>query len=128
MKGCEPVEGHLLDAVALMSRCDLVVAPDSFALHAAAAVSVPSVGVFGPIGAEERCGTYPLASTIAAKLPCMPCWRNQRMFCGKNGSSDSWCMSHLYVEYVYRHCIDRLNLISKGIKEPQRRHIYLSTG
>lgn len=121
--GAREFKGSIMGAVALMKACVLVISPDSFAVHAAAAVGTPCVAVMGPIGAEARIGHYPYASAIMVDLPCLPCWRSENKLCNKNGSLASWCMQHLHEGAVHQHVMERLKRALEGEIVPIKKYV-----
>jgi len=123
IEGTKEFKGHILDSVALMRECTLVVSPDSFAVHAAAAVGTPCVAIMGPIGADARIKFYPYTSSVVVEVPCLPCWRNERILCHKNNTMTSWCMTHLHEGAVYQHVLARLNESMKGQLAPSAKYI-----
>lgn len=65
---------HFLKSAALLARCHLLITNDSALMHAAAALQVPTVAIFGPTNP-----TYvrPLQSRyriVRKDLPCSPCF------------------------------------------------------
>jgi len=54
----------LVDAIQLISKAKLVIAPDSSQMHIAAMQGVPSIGIYGPFPGALRCSRYPLAKWI----------------------------------------------------------------
>lgn len=123
IEGASEFKGSIIEAVALIKSCSMVVSPDSFAVHAAAAVGTPCVAIMGPIGAKARIGNYPLASAIMVDLPCVPCWRNESIFCHKNNSLKSWCMQHLHEGAVYQHVMNRICDAMYGNTVPSTKYI-----
>lgn len=89
-----------------LSACDLVVANDSGAIHLAAAVGAPVVGVFGPRAPEQ---TAPLKGSRRvlwhSSLPCAPCGKDN---CPRRGSGTflpdgrGECLQLVSVEAVAR--------------------------
>lgn len=61
-----------LEMAAAFRRCRLVVAVESGPLHLAAALGVPTVGLFGPTAASRN-GAYRLGRAVEADVPCRPC-------------------------------------------------------
>ena len=60
--------------IALIRSSDLVVSPDSSALHIAAAVGTPSLTLFGPTNvAEIAPRAHPTGRVLRHPLPCSPC-------------------------------------------------------
>jgi heptosyltransferase-2 len=68
-------ETSLLQAGALMDRCDVVVTNDSGLMHLAAARKRKIVAIFGPTVKEFGFFPYGTTSTVVevAGLPCRPC-------------------------------------------------------
>lgn len=122
IEGAKEFSGSVLNAVALMRECNLVVSPDSFAVHAAAAMGVPCVAIMGPIAANARIKFYPYASSITVDVPCLPCWRNENSLCHKNNTLTSWCMTHLHEGAVYQHVLARLHEAMKGQLAPSVKY------
>lgn len=58
---------------ACLEHCQLVISTDSFALHAAIAMSTPVVGFFGPTGAAEI-EFFGRGSAVTTPLECRTCW------------------------------------------------------
>lgn len=59
-------------SAAVLTTCDVVVAPDSAMVHLAAALDIPCVGLYGPIPPELR-GSGKM-SGLFGKAPCAPCF------------------------------------------------------
>jgi heptosyltransferase-2 len=78
----------IADLPALLSRCHVFVGNDSGAMHIAAAVGLPTIGVFGP---TDPLGTAPVTpcSTIVRHQPyCSPCFLRRCPI-------DHRCMTHI---------------------------------
>ena len=56
-----------------ISAADLVIAPDSFALHLASFYDVPAIGYFGPAYPHRFRPTAPGSTTLFHQPPCSPC-------------------------------------------------------
>lgn len=83
----------IADLPALLSQCHLFLGNDSGAMHVAAAVGLPIVGVFGP---TDPCGTAPVThhSTIVQQRPyCSPCFL-------RRCPTDHRCMTDISPEMV----------------------------
>ena len=65
-----PIRG----VAALMSRCEVFVAPDSGLLHLAGALGIKIIGLFGPNPPQSRLTYYQNSSSIYLNYPCGPCW------------------------------------------------------
>ena len=78
----------IADLPALLSQCHVFVGNDSGAMHIAAAVGLPTIGVFGP---TDPLGTAPVTprSTIVRHQPyCSPCFLRRCPI-------DHRCMTHI---------------------------------
>jgi ADP-heptose:LPS heptosyltransferase len=66
----------LTETAALLKKCCLFIGNDSGPLHLAAALNVPTIGLFGPTAPRQF---YPYKSIkhtfIYKNLPCSPCYR-----------------------------------------------------
>ena len=68
---------NLRQYAALVSRCGLFVGPDTGPMHIAAALNVPTVGIFGSTD-ELRNGPYgDRHTTVTADVVCRPCWKRR---------------------------------------------------
>lgn len=67
-------ETSLLQMAAIMSKCDLIIANDSGPMHLAAALGVPTLGLFGPTDPKKH-GPYSENSdyVILSDLHCIIC-------------------------------------------------------
>jgi ADP-heptose:LPS heptosyltransferase len=61
---------------AVINSSDLVVSPDTAALHIAGSLSVPAVGLFGPFPGDLRTRYCPTTYAITAKGICAPCFHH----------------------------------------------------
>jgi heptosyltransferase-2 len=64
----------IADLPALLSQCHLFIGNDSGAMHVAAAVGLPIVGVFGPTDPEGTSPVTPRCSIVQQKPYCSPCF------------------------------------------------------
>jgi ADP-heptose:LPS heptosyltransferase len=62
--------GELFDVI---SGAALVIAPDSFALHASSLYDIPAIGYFGPAHPHRFRPTGPLSHALFHCPPCSPC-------------------------------------------------------
>jgi ADP-heptose:LPS heptosyltransferase len=61
------------ESMSVLSQCDVFAGPDSFLMHAAAGLNVPSVIIFG--GARPvKCVGYAENVNLTTEMPCAPCW------------------------------------------------------
>jgi heptosyltransferase II len=69
-------DGDVLELAAAMSHCALVITNDSGPLHVAAALSVPSVSIFGPTD-PGRTVIAGASRVVRATLDCQPCYQRE---------------------------------------------------
>jgi len=65
-------------ACAVLRACDVVVAPDSSITHAAAALDVPCVALYGSFPWKLRVTPGPRMVALSGNLPCAPCLHHSR--------------------------------------------------
>jgi heptosyltransferase-2 len=65
----------LRNGILALAACDVAVSNDSGLLHVAAALGVPSIGIFGPTSPWHWAPLNPIAATVqtATQLDCQPC-------------------------------------------------------
>jgi ADP-heptose:LPS heptosyltransferase len=91
----------------LLSGCDLFVGNDSFPMHLAAAVGIPTVAIFGPSNADAW-GPYmpdaPERACIVRRgdLACMPCIYRGHTLGTPQGCPPRPCLTELSVASVLR--------------------------
>jgi ADP-heptose:LPS heptosyltransferase len=66
-------QGSLRDLFEKISAADLVIAPDSFALHLASFYDVPAIGYFGPAYPHRFRPTGPGSTSLFHQPECSPC-------------------------------------------------------
>ena len=66
-------QGSVQQLFASISAADLVIAPDSFALHLASFYDVPAIGYFGPAHPHRFRPTGPGSSSLFHPPACSPC-------------------------------------------------------
>jgi heptosyltransferase-2 len=87
---------------ALLERCHLFVGNDSGPMHVAAALGVPTVGIFGP-GTPRRTGPRgPGGRTVALSrdYPCSPCRQDFFRECSPSPAGKPFCLEEIGVEEV----------------------------
>jgi len=94
----------LLQAAALLARCRLFVGNDSGPMHLAAALDVPTLGLFGPgrprnTGPRGRPGRV---ETIGRDYPCSPCRQDFFHECAPAPSMKPFCLEEIGVDEVER--------------------------
>jgi len=63
--------------IALLDRCEVMVASDTGPLHLAAALGKRVIGLYGPVD-STRNGPYGKGNfTVEKELTCRPCWKKQ---------------------------------------------------
>lgn len=89
-------ETNLIKMAALIKKCNLVIANDSGPMHIAAAMNVPTIGLFGPTDPTKH-GPYSENSTYVLKddLHCIIC---NKLVCPFNHE----CMKELQVEVIMK--------------------------
>lgn len=103
-----PDTATILNTVALIKQCRLFVSNDSGLMHAATAMRVPTVGLFGPSD-PARSAPYGKGHIIVrADLPCMPCkkyphyhYGDSSVQCVYDDEHKGHCMQQLSVDQVY---------------------------
>jgi lipopolysaccharide heptosyltransferase II len=98
----QPPGMSLREMAAVLERCHLFVGNDSGPMHVAAALRVPTIGLFGP-GDPER--TAPLAApgrltVISRRYPCSPCRQDFFRECPAAPSGKPFCLEEIAVEEV----------------------------
>lgn len=81
------------ESLAMMSRCDAVLGADSVFIHAAHALDIPAVGLFGPFDGATYMNGY-RGFSIQGDLPCSPChWHGRSSYAppGKPCEADGMC-------------------------------------
>lgn len=84
-------------SVAALYTCDVLFGPDSAMIHAAAALDIPSVGVFSTVPWKLRTAYYPKCFVLQGKNPCplAPCFsapmsNNPHAFPADGPCATSW--------------------------------------
>lgn len=67
-----------LDSCAVITTCDVFLAPDSALCHAAGALGVPTVALYGPFDWRYRTSAEPSIRALSGKAPCAPCFHHVR--------------------------------------------------
>jgi ADP-heptose:LPS heptosyltransferase len=77
--GVQAVTGHSFrQAAAVLSTCDVVLAPDSSLCHVAGALEIPTVALYGPFAAETRVAYPSTVFPLQGKAECAPCAHHDR--------------------------------------------------
>ena len=83
------------DLAAVLHSCRLLVGVDSAAIHIAAAVGTPTIGVFGPSSAITWAPRGQSHWTVKKTWPCIPCRQK-----GCNGLGQSRCLNEMEADEV----------------------------
>jgi ADP-heptose:LPS heptosyltransferase len=70
-------QGTVQELFEKISAADLVIAPDSFALHLASLYDVPAIGYFGPAHPHRFRPTGPRSSSLFHRPECSPCLQSR---------------------------------------------------
>lgn len=65
----------LAELCTVLSKCSVVVGPDSGPGHMSAAVGVPYVSLFGPTSPQRTAPDGNLSLVVQSHVPCSPCYR-----------------------------------------------------
>jgi len=100
---CGPT-GGVRRTAAILERCSLFVGSDSGPMHIAAALGVPTIGIFGP-GLPRN--TAPLGRpgtvvTVGRDYPCAPCRQAFFTECPPAPSGKPFCLEEIDVDEIER--------------------------
>lgn len=82
------------DLPALLASCNLFIGNDSGAMHVAAAVGLPVVGIFGPTDPFGTAPVTPNSALVQQPVSCSPCFL-------RHCPVDHRCMTRISVNHVY---------------------------
>lgn len=109
-----PQESSVLKTAALIKQCRLFVTNDSGLMHVAAAMSVPTVSIFGPSDPQRNAPYGEGHRVIQTDLPCAPCnkyphyqYGGSFIRCRYSGKDKGMCMPGITVERVYQALIKK---------------------
>ena len=95
---CRPIslvgQTSMRDLAALFSACSIFVGNDSGAMHVAAAVGLPVIGIFGSTDPEGTAPLTPQFTLIREVVSCSPCFL-------RNCPVDHRCMTRISVDSVF---------------------------
>ncbi|MEI7532863.1 MAG: glycosyltransferase family 9 protein [Verrucomicrobiae bacterium] len=66
------------ESAAIAATCDVILSPDSFFVHLAAALGLPCVALYGPFPANLYTAHYPKCRAIQGRGKCSPCFHHPR--------------------------------------------------
>jgi ADP-heptose:LPS heptosyltransferase len=98
------------ESMAVLSYARLFVGPDSFLMHAANGLDVPSVIIFGGSRPPEAVG-YSGNVNLFVEMPCGPCWIHENR--GEKCNFDLNCLERISVDKVHE-AIMRLSLENRS--------------
>jgi lipopolysaccharide heptosyltransferase II len=107
---CGP-DGGIRQTAAIIERCALFVGSDSGPMHIAAALGVPTVGIFGP-GLPRN--TAPLGRSgavvvVSREYPCAPCRQAFFTECPPAPSGKPFCLEEIGVDEIERAALGLLD-------------------
>lgn len=92
---CPTYRHTIRESIAMISTCDVIVAPDSVFTHVGAALDIPVVGLYGPFDGQAYMQGQ-RGEHFQGKLRCSPCSHHLRTFhmpplgpCAKSGVCDA---------------------------------------
>ena len=91
------------EVATLIKLSDAVLTVDTGPLHAAVALGIKTIALFGPIDNRARCKGYGnLVTIIKSNLQCIPCWRNGTVKCKHKQTNDEYskCLEIISPEQV----------------------------
>ena len=105
-----PVRASLKRTAAIIEQCALAISNDSGLMHVAAALNVPTLGIFGPTNPERTAPLGPKCRYLYRPPSCAPCLTypfdstSSRIQC----ETGFHCLSSISVEEVYRMAVEML--------------------
>lgn len=103
-------ETDLMQFIALLSKCDLVIANDGGPLHLSVAVGVKTISLFGPVD-DKVYGQYPydlgMHRIMKVNLACRPCYNKFKMPSCKYNKK---CLNDIKVDKVLDASFDLLKI------------------
>jgi heptosyltransferase-2 len=95
---CNPIslvgQTSMRELTALFSACSIFIGNDSGAMHMAAAVGLPVIGIFGPTDPEGTAPLTPQFRLIREPVSCSPCFL-------RSCPVDHRCMTRISVDTVF---------------------------
>ena len=92
----------LKEVAGILNTCDLFVGNDSGPMHLAAALRIPTIGIFGP-GRSRTTGPVGPPQSVAVierEYPCAPCRQNFFRECPPAPSGKPFCIEEIRVDDV----------------------------
>ena len=108
-------KANLLQAAAVLQKCEYVIANDTGLMHLADAVNVPQVLILGPTSTDLGCAPFhPMSQLAEVALWCRPCSKNGQAPCIR---ATRRCLSEVSVDSVVSlaHRVESLRLVPGGL-------------
>lgn len=74
-------------SIVLANRYNIIIAPDSFFVQVAGALTKPLIGIYGPFASEVRMKYFKNAIGLEPKVVCSPCFKHDFRSCIKGSPS-----------------------------------------
>lgn len=103
------LNGGVTEAISVLKYTDLLLAPDSLFVHAAAAWNVPTVALYGPFTRHSRTEYYPNCTTLEAEADCAPCFLHGHKPCPNARGLYGECWDNLSPEIIIDECVKVLS-------------------
>lgn len=100
-------ETSIGDLPALLASCHLFIGNDSGAMHVAAAVGLPVIGIFGPTDPAGTAPVTPRFTLVRHPVSCSPCFL-------RDCPVDHRCMTRIEVDAVYAAARSWLSVREQG--------------
>ena len=94
---------NYMDSIARMEHCKLFVSNDTAFMHSAAALQIPTVGIFAYTNSKELYPWKTKNAIVRKELDCSPCFYNSPnpATCIFKGEEEFKCMKMITVDVVY---------------------------
>ncbi|WP_032112475.1 lipopolysaccharide heptosyltransferase II [Candidatus Paracaedibacter symbiosus] len=99
----------LAEAIYLLSLSKMVVTNDSGLMHVAAALSLPTVALFGSSSPDYTPPLSPLATIMYLKTACSPCFKRE---CPLIGDAHMKCLTQIWPQQVIETISEKLGSVS----------------
>jgi len=100
---------NFMDSIARMKHCSIFISNDTAFMHCAAALSLPTVAIFGYTNSKELFPWMTKNVVVRKELECSPCFYNspKPAECKFTGTDEFKCMKLIEAEDV-KNAVDRL--------------------
>jgi len=96
------------DLMGVMGALSLFISNDSGPMHLAAALGVPTIGIFGPTDERETGPRGRAVRVVREKVECSPCFLRVCPI-------DHRCMTRLEVEQVYQSAVELMGVTGRAV-------------